>query len=180
MCHAAGEAPHRFHLLRLAELLLQTMALGAEPRLAKLPLDRRSQTIEVALHHVVVRARPHGRNRGLFPDRSGNEDERQLAVRVANQGQGFRAFEPGHVVIRDDNVPGTRIQRRAEGRLRIHTKVRDLVARALQLADCEMAVALVVLDDEYLKLLIVHSRSSAPAAAGSGPASKDLDVGPPP
>ena len=178
--HAPGEPPHGFHLLRLAELLLQALALGAGLRLAQLALDGRRQAIEISLHHVIVRARPHGRDRGLFSDRSGDEDERQLPLGVANQREGLGAFEPRNVVIGDDDVPPARLERRAQGRLGVDAQMRDLVARPLELANREMAVGLGILDDENLEFLIAHSRSSAPAAAGSAPASRVPGDGPPP
>ncbi len=76
------------------------------PRLAELALHGRGEALEVALQHVVAGTGPHGRHGPLLADGPRDEDEGQLGIVIADDGQSLGPAEPRQAVVAEDDVPG--------------------------------------------------------------------------
>ena len=102
---AIGQVGQRIVIGEIGDALVGQVALAAHRGLAQLALDRRRQPRQVALHDVVVRAGLHRGDGGVFADRARDEDERQIGMLFADDGQRLGAAEARHGVVRDHEVP---------------------------------------------------------------------------
>src|SRR5204863_8611266 len=67
----------------MTDMVLRQAMLAPNARLLQLALDRRNQAANVALDDVVLRAELHELRRALLADRSGNDEERDIAIVLA-------------------------------------------------------------------------------------------------
>ena len=81
---AVRQIGQRVVIRQVRETLLDAAALAPHAGVPQLALDRGHQPLQAALHDVVVRAGPHRRDGGVFADRAGHEDERQIGVVLAH------------------------------------------------------------------------------------------------
>ena len=90
---------------QVGDALVGHVALAPDRGFAQLTLDRRRQPREIALHDVVVSAGPHGGHGGVFANRARDEDERQIGMLLAHDGERLGPAEARHGVVRDHQIP---------------------------------------------------------------------------
>ncbi len=82
--------------LALAQCLLGLAARGPFLGFAQLALDRRGQANEFVFENVVVRSGAHRRPRGLFTNRSRDDDERHVGLHLFQDGKCRKRAEFWH------------------------------------------------------------------------------------
>ncbi len=118
MGHPGGEPRHGFEFLRLTQLVLALPQSGfgrfpgrARLRFAQLALDRWTQPGEFALHDEIVRPGLHGRDGGLLAHDRRHQDKRQVLTALLQHFQRLEPPKAGHLIIRNDKVPGLFLKR---------------------------------------------------------------------
>jgi hypothetical protein len=143
---AVGKIGERVVVREVGNALAGQVALPPDRGLAQFPLDGRRQPREVVLHDVVVRARPHRGDGGVFADRAGDKNEGQIRMLFADDRQRLGAAESGHGVIGDYEIPLALVQLAAQ-RLRVLDSTReDVVAGSVQRTLDQGRIILRVLD----------------------------------
>ena len=163
--HTAGQLPHGFHLLGLAQLLVQALLIAGvtAPRLLgapallgrpQLPLDGRGQSAHPALDQKIVRAGLHRGDGGLLPGRSGDDNERQVDIgRLQDRQRGQRGA-PRKGVVGQDDIPLRLRERRGQRGFSLHTFVRHRPAAALQRTHHQLGIFRRVVHDQHTQRLI--------------------------
>ena len=108
---AVGQVGQRVVIRQVDEALFDPAALTPHARVAQLALDGGDQALQAAFHQVVVRAGPHRGDGGVFADGPRHEDERQVGVVLAQQGERRGAGEARHGVVGDRDIPRLALQR---------------------------------------------------------------------
>ena len=88
----------------IGDALVGARALAPGRRFAKLALDRRRQSREIAFDDVVVGAGLHRGNGDVFADRARHEDEGHIDALFAEHRERPRATERRHRVVGDGDV----------------------------------------------------------------------------
>ena len=148
---AVRQVGQRVVIRQMREVLFDAPALTADVRLAQLAFDGRDQPCQAALHDVVVRAGPHRRDGDVLADGPRNENERQVGVVLAQQGERRRAAETRHRVVRDGDVPRSALQRSDQRIRRVDALADDVVAGARERAHHEGGIVRRIFDDEEAK-----------------------------
>src|SRR5579862_2772975 len=86
--------------MRLAELFLSLAAFGSLLSLPQSAVDRRNETRQPRLEHVIGRAAFQGFNGDLFSHRARNEDKWCLRGVFPGKAQGFMAIETRQGIVR--------------------------------------------------------------------------------
>ena len=102
---AVGKIGQRVVIGEIGDALVGQVTLAPHRGFAQFPLDGRRQPLEVVLHDVVVRAGSHRGHGGVFADRAGDKNERQIRMLFANDRQRLGAAEARHRVVGDHQVP---------------------------------------------------------------------------
>ena len=111
---AIGKIGERVVIGQVGDALIGQVTLAPDRRFAQLALDGRSQPREVALHDVVLGAGPHRGDGGVFADGSRDEDERQIGMLLAHDGERLGAAEARHRVVGDHEIPVAIVELAAE------------------------------------------------------------------
>ena len=139
--------PGEPELARTARLLAAAMRLARFP-LAQLSFDDRRQAREAILEQVVIGARAHRLDGGLLPDRTGHDDERQVASVLLGHGQRGEGAEPRHRPVGDHDVPALGLQRGAHGLRILDALELDRAAGAANRLDDELGIHRRILDEQ--------------------------------
>src|SRR5688572_25664664 len=74
-------------------------------RLAQFALDRRPEAPEIVFENVIVGARSHRIDGGVFADRARDDDEGNVRIVIAKQVKSIGRAEPLHRVVAQYDVP---------------------------------------------------------------------------
>jgi len=117
--------------------------------LAQFPLHGRYQPDQAVLGDEVVGSRPHGGRHDILGRRAGDDDEGHVRDAGPDDIQGHGGTEPGHDVIADDQIPRLVRDGVLHVLLGVHPPVGDVKAAPLELAEAQLDVVLVILDEEH-------------------------------
>src|SRR5882724_10296845 len=110
MRDSAGELANNLKFLQMTHLQFDPFVLSTKLGLLKLPSNRWSQTLQLALHDIVMRAISHGFHGDILADSAGDEYERDPSLQLLHDSERRRTAKTGHRVIRYDDVPALRNQ----------------------------------------------------------------------
>ena len=94
------------------EQRLGTALCAALFRLIHLPLDRGGEPRHPVFQQIVGGAEAHQTDGRVLPDRAGDDDERDVEPRVAQELQRIGSAEAREVIVADDRIPRAVAQRR--------------------------------------------------------------------
>ncbi len=143
---AIGKIGQRVVIGQVGDALIGHVTLAPDRGFAQLTLDRGSQPREIALHDVVVSAGPHRGDGGVFADRSRDEDEGQIGMLLAHDGERLGPAEARHRVVRDHEIPVGSVKLVAERLGSVHATRKDVVTGAGQRQLNKGRIVLGVLD----------------------------------
>ena len=106
---------------------------------------------ETCLEDVVVRSRAHRIRGRLFTDRTGDDDERQVAPRQMDELERPERAEFGHRPVADHDVPVSAGQHLTHGRCLFDAHVLDRTVERTQRTQNELFVGGRVLDEQHPK-----------------------------
>ena len=116
---------------------------------AQLALERRQEPREIVLHDIVVRAGLHHVDGDVLADRARNENERDVAPRLARDRERLAPVELRHGEIRDDEMRPELVQLAPEVRFGLHPAALEVEPSAFQLALDQLGVGFAVLREQY-------------------------------
>ena len=117
----ASQLPDRLHLLSLAKLFFQTLALGLLFGFAQGSNDRGDEASGLGFQDVIGRPVLQGSDRVFFAQRTREEDERYLGALGLRREQGGMAVVGRERIIGDDHVETAFLQRSHERIAGLHT-----------------------------------------------------------
>jgi hypothetical protein len=135
-------------ILRAAIGLEDGTVLFAQVYVAKLALERRSETRETVLGDEVVRAAADRVDGPFFAPVAGNEKERQLAAVRAHDAERLQAVEARHVVVGDDGRPRLGLQRVNEAVERVDVALLEFEPMAMQIRGDQLDVVEAVFNEQ--------------------------------
>ena len=143
--HAVGGL---FHDQRKpAHGLFGNAPLAPHPGIGQLPVYRRYQAGQIALHDIVLCTCPHADDRSVFADGAGNENEGNVGIVALDDIERARATEIGHRVIREHDVPFL-LECLQQFGLGVQALPFKAEVRALQIFDQQQGIVLRVFYDQ--------------------------------
>src|SRR3990170_8108432 len=145
----------RFSRCRQADALLFSLfARTANFGVTKFPLHGRGEPCQVALDDIVVRALPHRLDGDVLADISRDDDEWKIESAVLEHAQSMKTAEPGHNIVRDDDVPLAPRKRLFHVFARINPLEDGFIAVPPQFEEQQPCVVFGILDHQYVKWFI--------------------------
>ena len=144
--------------LRALERLLGARLLGPGAYPGQGALDGRTDPGQVALEQVVRGAGLHAADRGLFVDRAGDDEERDVRRALPGDREGGHAVEPRQGVVGEDDVGPELFELALERVASVHSPCVEVHARPAELVLDELGVHRDVLEDQDSQWSSLHVR----------------------